>query len=127
MKTLSIDYGTKNIGLALSDDSGRLGFPYKTLNNNENFFLELSNICNKEKVEKIIIGMPIGLSGRATVTTELVKNFIENLKNKINIDMETVDERLTTVEANKMENKNKRNIDELSAQVLLQSYLSEKI
>jgi putative holliday junction resolvase len=123
MKILGIDYGTKNIGLALSDDTQKLAFAYKTLNK-LNLISELKEICDKEKIEKIIVGLPIGLSGEDTQTTELVKEFINNFKKEINIPVQTVDERLSTVQASRMENKNAQNsIDELSAQVLLQGYL----
>ncbi len=122
MKILAIDYGTKNIGLALSDDEQKLGFAYKTINN----FLELKNICEKEKVEKIIIGLPINLSGTKTKSTEMVFNFIKKLKKELDLPIETVDERLSTVEAEKIKTKKQKNIDELTAQILLQSYLDKK-
>ncbi len=119
-KILAIDYGTKNIGLALSDNEQKLAFAYKTISD----FLELKNICNQEKIEKIIIGLPINLSGAKTKSTEMVFKFVKKLKQELkNIPIETVDERLSTEQASKLENKNKKNIDELSAQILLQSYL----
>lgn len=124
MKVLAIDYGTKNIGLALSDDTQKLAFVYTTLDQKD-IFSKLKDICEKEGVEKIIVGLPIGLSGRDTEITKLVKNFVNNLKSNLkNINIEIIDERLTTVQASKLEN-NKNNIDELSAQVLLQAYLDK--
>lgn len=123
MKILAIDYGTKNIGLALSDDRAKLAFAYKTIND----FLELKEICNQEKIEKIIIGLPINLSGAKTKSTEMVFNFVKKLKKELNLPVEIVDERLSTVEASRLENKKaQNNIDELSAQILLQSYLDKK-
>jgi len=157
-KILAIDYGTKNIGLALSDDEGKIAFPYKTLKpgchsresgNPENLFCDkprfidprlrgddkkrnritekiisdLKNICKIEKVEKIIIGMPLFLTGDKSKTTEKVFDFARALEREIGLPVETIDERLSTIQAKKLENKNARNIDELSAQILLQGYL----
>ena len=129
MKILAIDYGTKNIGLALSDDRGKLAFVYKVLTppvgRRVDVFDEIKKICEKEKVDKIIIGLPIGLSGKKTASTELVEDFVKNIKNKININIEVVDERLSTVQASKLKN-SQNNIDELSTQILLQDYLDGK-
>ena len=125
MKILAIDYGTKNIGLALSDDRGKLAFAYRTLINNKIIFSNLKKICEIENIKKIIIGLPIGLSGKNTQTTELALDFIKKLKQELNISVQTVDERLSTVQAGYLESKNKKNINELSAQILLQDYLDK--
>ncbi|MFH1610454.1 MAG: Holliday junction resolvase RuvX [Patescibacteria group bacterium] len=141
MKVLGIDYGTKNIGLALSDDTQKLAFAYNTLNK-KSLLIELKDICNKEEVEKIIVGLPIGLSGEDTQTTELVLSFVKELEKELNIPIQTLDERLSTVQASRMENKNvhpvksatksrsakqfsRASIDELSAQIFLQAYLDK--
>ena len=133
MKILAIDYGTKNIGLALSDENQKIAFPFATLqgasrDNNEAFLKvmkDIKNICKLEDVKKIIIGMPVGLSGEKTSTTELVFEFIKELEKYMEIPVEEIDERLSTMQAARLENKNARNIDELSAQILLQSYLDK--
>ena len=162
MKILAIDYGTQNIGLALSDDSQKLAFTYSTLKPdtkyiapckepeeasqkrvNKRLAFEIDEICKKEGVEKVIVGLPINLSGGATSTTQQVKDFIKELKNFLDISVETIDERLSTVQAEKIypvkstkggfasqkfhrvKNKKNKNIDEISAQILLQSYLDK--
>ncbi len=142
MKILAIDYGTKNIGLALSDENQEIAFPYATLqgasrDNNETFLKviqDIKKICKLEKVEKIIVGMPVNLAGDKTKTTELVFEFIKELSRQgslkgekyINIPIEEIDERFSTVQAQKkIQNKNAHNLDELSAQILLQSYLDK--
>ena len=138
MKILAIDYGSKNIGLALSDDEQKIAFAYKTLNvgayrntplpNNtriQKIISDIKNICEIEKVKKIIIGLPLWLTGDRSKTTELVFDFARQLEQGIGLPVETIDERLSTVEANKLENKNARNIDELSAQILLAGWLEK--
>lgn len=133
MKILAIDYGSKNIGLALSDDEMKMAFAYATLrvktqdfSSWQKIITDIKNICQIERVQKIIIGMPLWLTGDKSQTTEVVFNFARELEQGTGLKVETIDERLSTVQANKLENKNAKNIDELSAQILLAGYL-EKI
>lgn len=132
MKILAIDYGTKNIGLALSDDSAKFAFAYGTLKTSgktklaeQKIIEDLRNICEVENAGKIVVGLPLGLSSQNTGSTEKVFNFIKELEDQINLPVTTEDERLTTVQASKLGNQSAQNIDELSAQVLLQSYLDK--
>jgi len=127
MKILGIDYGTKNIGLALSDDEANFAFPYTTINNQQSTINNIKEICEKEKVEKIIIGLPINLDGQETDTTQKVKKFILKLKANLDLPIETIDERLSTVQAHKLgANKKSANIDEVSAQILLQNWIDRR-
>lgn len=131
MKIMAIDYGTKNIGLALSDNEARLAFAYTTLKvknkekNWQKIIADIKNICQIERVQKIIIGMPLWLTGESSKTSEDVFNFAKDLEKEIGLPLETIDERLSTVQANRLENKNAKNIDELSAQIILQSWLDK--
>jgi len=135
MKILALDYGTKNIGLALTDDEGDFAFAYGTVSAETQNFASLQNaidklktICQKEKVEKIIIGWPTQLSGIASTSTLAVSEFIKKLEEGIGLPIETIDERLSTMQAQKSASggKNSTSIDALSAQILLSGYL-EKI
>jgi putative Holliday junction resolvase len=131
-KILAIDFGTKNIGLAISDESQKFAFPYQTLTVNKKqlsvnkvnkIISDIENICQLEKVERIIVGLPINLAGERTKMTERVFDFVRKLEEETGLPVEMVDERLTTVQAEKLVSKNARNIDELSAQILLQGWL----
>ncbi len=134
MKVLAIDYGTKNIGLALSDDEQKFAFPYRTLKvkfqkpnvkGAEKIIEDIGKICKSEKVKKIIVGMPINLSGEETKTTKMVFNFIKKLGQYLDIPIETEDERLTTVQALRIKDKGFHNVHELAAQILLQNWLDK--
>jgi putative Holliday junction resolvase len=122
MKLLGIDFGTKNIGLAMTDEGGEIAFPFKTLH--KNAISEIVEICQQEKIEKIIIGLPINLQGDKTASTTAVEVFIKELKEKIDLPIQTVDERLTTVQAHKI-GANKKSADKVSAQILLQNYIDK--
>ena len=127
MKILGIDYGTKNIGLALSDDEANFAFPYKQLihENLKTTFLKLKKICKEENVEKIIIGLPINLAGEKTESTQKVQDFILELEKEINLPIQTIDERLSTEQAYKI-GANKKDADQISAQILLQNWLDKE-
>ena len=125
-KILSIDYGTKNIGLAMSDDEQKLAFSYKKLviSDQLSIIRDIKNVCQIENVKRIVIGLPINLSGAKTATTQAVLAFITELRKNLTIPIETVDERLSTVQAYKI-GANKKSADEVSAQILLQGWLDK--
>ncbi len=97
MKVLAIDFGTKYLGLALADMRVNIAFPYKTLKNKGLSILdEIEEIIKKEKVKKIVIGLPIGMSGKKTEQTKITDKFINFLKGNLLIPVEIFDERLST-------------------------------
>jgi len=133
MRILAIDYGDVRIGLALSDPLGITAQPLLTIENNKNVFEEIKKIVQKYSVEKIIAGLPINMNGSYGSSSEKVFSFIEQLKNFVNIDIEFIDERLTTEQAEKTliesdisRKKRKKNIDKITAAIILQTYLERK-
>jgi putative Holliday junction resolvase len=131
-RILGIDYGDVRIGLAMSDESQIIAKPYKTLENKGKKFVlkEIIKICKDDSVEEIVIGKPIMLSGEEGIQVEKVNRFIDFLKDNINVKIELEDERLTTVEAEKLLNEkdisSKIDKDQISAYYILQNYLSKK-
>lgn len=131
-RILSMDYGDVRIGLAISDESQIIAKPYKTLENKGKKFIlnELKNICQEDNIEEIILGKPIMMSGEEGIQVEKVNRFIDFIKNKIDVKIELIDERLTTVEAEKLieEKDIKDNIDkdQMAAYYILQTYLDKK-
>ena len=133
---LAIDYGLKRVGLAISDPSKKIAKAYKTLSNYSVDAL-LSHIKNEIKinsVEKIILGLPIGMNGKNTSQTKLVLKFNYELKNYFSIPIVLEDERLTSLHAKKSlvfqglkTTSNKENIDSTAAALLLQNHLNKSI
>ena len=133
---LAIDYGSKRVGLAISDPTKKIAKAYKTVNNDSLDAL-LSCIKNEIKinsVEKIILGLPIGMNGKNTSQTELVLKFNDMLKNFLSIPVVLEDERLTSLHAKKSlvfqgfkTSSNKENIDSTAAALLLQNYINKSI
>ena len=133
---LAIDYGSKRVGLAISDPSKKIAKAYKTLSNDrvDALLSHIENEIKKNRVEKIILGLPIGMNGKNTYQTKLVLKFNDELKNYFSIPIVLEDERLTSLHAKKSlvfqglkTTSNKENIDSTAAALLLQNYLNKSI
>lgn len=122
-KILGIDYGTKNIGLAISDRNQKQAFVYDTLRSTGKLYEQIRQLCEKEMVDKIVVGLPLGMKGEYTKKTDEVMYFIEMLEEMVKIMVVTEDERLTSVQAAKRNDG--QGIDESSAQIILQQYLDK--
>lgn len=120
MRYLGIDYGEKRIGLALSDEGGKIAMPYGVVN----YFNKILSILKKEKVGKIVIGLPVGFSGQESAQTLETKKFAEALGKKVKLPIELENEVLSTKIASRFSAKDK--IDASSAAVILQSYLDKQ-
>ncbi|MEK7452900.1 MAG: Holliday junction resolvase RuvX [Patescibacteria group bacterium] len=123
MRYLGIDYGDKRVGLALSDEDGILGMPFKTIQN-QNLIKVLKKIIKDENVGMVIVGLPLNLNMQETGQTKKVNIFRDNLKRQINIPVEFENEFLTSVQAEKS-GVGKDKIDEASAALILQSYFDK--
>ncbi|MFA4880937.1 MAG: Holliday junction resolvase RuvX [Candidatus Doudnabacteria bacterium] len=125
MPILAIDYGEKRIGLAISDPEDRIALKYKTifLEDAKQLLEELKKVCQEEEVKRVVIGLPISLSGQDSKQTKAVREFAEYVRIKLNLDVQLEDERLTSVEAERTQAKD---IDEESARLILQTYLDRR-
>ena len=123
MKLLGIDYGSKNIGLALSGEDSKIAFPYRVIYNKSGVLVEITAIIKKEKISKIILGLPIPFSGKENLQTEKVKIFAKKLEQKIKLPVEFQNEILTTKSAKT--GSTKETIDSSAAAIILQSYLDK--
>ena len=131
---LAIDFGEKRVGLALSDPTKIIAKPFKSISytNQDDLLNKISLIIEQKKVEKIILGLPIGLKGQQTAQTNRVLEFYNLIKDKIDIKIVMEDERLSSVSAKKslvLQNiktgHNKALIDETAAAIFLQLYLDK--
>lgn len=124
---LGVDYGTKRIGLALGSGSEKVARPFKIIHN----IKELDDIVPAKNVEAFVVGWPIQFDGTEGETCEQVKLFCNRLKEKFDLPVYFVDERLSSKKSEEylrntlfMRPKNRRNIlDAESARVILQQFL----
>lgn len=136
MRSLGIDYGDARVGLAISDELNITAQGLETIHHNGNdkvVLKRLEEIIKMYDISTFVIGMPINMDGTTGERVEITKKFIHKLKCKFNnIDIETIDERLTTVAAHKtmnflnVSNREKRNIvDTISAVYILEMYMNK--
>ncbi len=137
MRTLGIDYGDARVGIAITDGLGITAQGLETIHSNGNdkiILAKLDDIIKEYEISTIVVGMPLNMDGSKTERAEKTLKFIHKLKCKYNkIKIETVDERLTTVQAHKTMNdlrlkpKNKKNIvDTISAVYILETYINNQ-
>jgi len=131
---LAIDFGEKRVGLALSDPMKIIAKPFKTIfySNQNDLINKIALIIKDEKIEKIILGLPKGLKGNNTSQTNIVIEFYNYIKDKIDTPIVMEDERLSSVSAKKSlilqdikTGHNKTLIDETAAAIFLQLYLDK--
>jgi putative Holliday junction resolvase len=132
VKILAIDYGTKRTGFAISDESKIFAFGLSTQETKNNLtYLQL--IIPKEKVDTIVIGIPKHLNNELAEIVPKIELFKRQIKNKFpEVKIVDVDERFSSKMAfqsmidsgmKKKDRQNKALIDEISATIILQSYL----
>ena len=124
MKILAIDFGTKRIGLAVSDETQTLARELDIFSPKE-FWQKLAGVLVEEQVEKILIGLPLNMSGQPTQKTSEAKQFAKQVESEVEVSVELVDERLSSQMAESISGSSK-NLDSLAAQIFLQNYLDSK-
>ena len=136
MRILGIDYGDARVGVAITDALNITVQGLETIQRNQsdkNVLKRLDEILKEYEVETIVVGLPLNLKGEKTERTIITEKFIHKLKCKYNkIKIDTMDERLTTVEAHKTMNflnvdKNKKRsiVDTISAVYILEAYIQK--
>ena len=132
MRTLGMDLGTKTLGLAISDKRGIIASPYKLIkyNNIEDAVNEVLEIIEKEKVDNLVLGLPKNMNNSLGFASERSLNFKKLLEEKTDLKIELIDERLSTVEAERIlldydmsRKKRKEHIDNTAAAIILDPYL----
>jgi putative Holliday junction resolvase len=132
MRILALDHGTKRIGVAVSDEMKMIATPleYILAEPFVDFLARLREIIREKEVEMILIGMPRNMDGSYGPAALKVQEFVAVLKDAVAIPIKTLDERLTTVQAqrfliqgNVRREKRKEKVDKTAAAILLQSYL----
>lgn len=120
MNILAIDFGSKNIGLAWCDTNLGIVLPFGRIMNNESRIMNLTSLIDKEKINKIVVGLPIGLDGKENANTERVRKFADELKKNTDLPVEFFDERFSSQAADAMGDGVSR--DEKSAMIILENY-----
>lgn len=132
-RILAIDYGTRRVGLAVTDPLQLIASPLDTIQEKESISF-IANYCNREEVETIVVGQPRRMSGELSEVETDILEFIAKLSEKLsNIEIVRYDERFTSKIAmqglidsglKKKKRRDKSLLDSSSASLILQDYLA---
>lgn len=134
MRVLGLDLGEKRIGLAVSDEDARIAFPAGVLvrKSERQDFAALRKLVEERGIGRAVVGLPLHMSGRAGPQAEAARAFAVTLAEKAGIPVDTLDERWTSVAAERslretgrrtIERHGKGVVDEVAATLLLGAYL----
>ncbi len=125
-RILGIDFGKKNVGVAVSDPQGLIAFPrgiIKVQSGQE--WKEIEDIIQGEEIEGVVVGLPLRLDGSIGKSALEVQEFIDHLLSLIHVPVHTFDERFSSVACEKVLHGKKR-IDDCAAAFMLQGYLDSQ-
>jgi len=132
-RTLGIDFGSKRVGLALSDRLNLIASPYRTLDyvSEKELIAQLKSIVYENNIEIVVLGLPINMKGEDTIQTKKVRNFKKSLSG-LGLPVIYEDERLSSISAknslvlqNIKTGHHKGAIDRTAAAIILQQYLDK--
>ncbi len=135
MRVMGLDYGDKTVGVAISDELLITAQPIETVerertNKLRKTYQRIETLIAEYEVEKIVLGRPLNMNGTEGDRVELTEAFAEELSRRTGLEIIWMDERLTTVEANRIleetgvaHSARKEHIDKMAAAIILQTYL----
>lgn len=135
MRVIGLDYGTKTVGVAVSDETKLIAQPLVTIerkqaNKLRQTYAAIEAIIAEQDVELIVLGNPKNMNNTEGERVQATKEFKEALERRTGLPVVLVDERLTTVEANRILedtgvalSARKEHIDKMAAAIILQNYL----
>ena len=132
MRVLAIDHGTVRMGIAISDELKMIAQPLEFIPAEpfSGFLERLKVLLSEYEVELLLLGMPRNMDGSYGDASIKVREFEAILKKSITVPIKTFDERLTSVQANRVltqgrakKKKKRQKVDAMAAAILLQSYL----
>ncbi|MCK4267489.1 MAG: Holliday junction resolvase RuvX [Actinomycetia bacterium] len=135
-RIMGIDYGSKRLGVAISDSSATLAQPVTVVERSKiaNDLMALAKLAKDYDVEEIVVGYPLSLTGVAGKQAAIVDSFIKKLEVEFALPVAKYDERLSSKEADVWlkqmgvrGKKARKKIDSVAAALILQSYMDRKI
>jgi putative Holliday junction resolvase len=132
MRILALDHGSKRIGVAVSDETRTIAQPLEFVPAEPfaDFLARLRQLIREKEIGVILVGLPRNMDGSYGPAAEKVQTFVAALRDAVVVPVETLDERLTSAQANRVliqggvrRAKRKEKVDKMAAAILLQSYL----
>ncbi len=133
-RILAIDYGTKRVGIALTDPLKIIASPFATFDNDKLLIDKIVTLVKEKEVEKIIVGYPINGDGTKTILSDTIEQFSKKIELLTSVMVELYDERYSSLIAGeriiqsvtkKSKRRDKSLVDKFAAAVILEEYLKE--
>ncbi|MFA5830788.1 MAG: Holliday junction resolvase RuvX [Candidatus Paceibacterota bacterium] len=124
MKILGIDYGTKKVGIAISDDGGAVAFPYGVFPNDNRLTAIISKLCAKENIGTVVLGESLDFSGQPNPVMKKILAFKKTLEEKFSLSVFLEKEFLTSKQARNIQEDSSLT-DASAAAIILQSWLDK--
>lgn len=125
MKYLGIDYGEKNVGIAISDEEGVFAFAKTILQNDKQLLKKIAKLCQQEKIDAIVLGESKNLDGQDNLIQKKILLFKEGLEKNYNFLVYLEPEFMTSREAERLQ-EGVDKIDASAAALILKSYLDKQ-
>lgn len=137
-KYLAVDFGLERTGLAISNPEATLAFPVATLylkecGTRKKMLDKLANIALQEKVQEIIVGLPVDMSGNESLECRQIRKLAARLKHRIELPVHFISEELTSFQAhlylqecNVKKDRQKKIIDQQAACIILESFFAAR-
>jgi putative Holliday junction resolvase len=131
-RILALDYGTKNVGLACCDELGVTVRPLASIPNTgrRNLIARLRTVVEENSIQSLVVGIPRNMDGSSGEAVNRVERFMDALRLELELPLNGVDERLSTVEAREVWNEMRprqqrkyRTVDSLAAVFILERFL----
>lgn len=125
MRYLGIDYGMKRVGLALSDEAGNFAYPHSVIRNDKNLLKNVRELCEKEKVKKIVLGESLDYKNEPNKLMAEINIFKRNIEEILKMNVYFQTETLSSAEAERIQGKVEK-LDASAAAIILQNYIDSK-
>ncbi len=134
MRVLALDFGSKRIGAAVSDELGITVRPVETIrrSNDSQAIARVKSLVEQLEAKVVVVGLPLRMDGTAGDAADRVIKFVERLQSELDVPVFTQDERLTSYEAEQMmierglsRSQRRARSDEFAAMIILEDYLSK--
>jgi len=120
---MGIDYGSKRVGVAFTDDKGMMAFPHDTLLNDKNLLDNLVALIEEKKVGEIVIGFSLGRDGKPNEIQNRIEELVTDLTLQVGLPVHLEPEQYTTQEAIRFQGRNEKT-DAAAASIILNSFIT---
>jgi putative Holliday junction resolvase len=138
LRVIGLDYGTKTVGVALSDETGLIAQPFETITRKHaaklrKTYARIEELISEYDVSTIVLGLPKNMNNTEGERADDTRSFMADLERRTGLPVILVDERLTTVEAERIldaggvrRSSQKEYVDNMAAAIILQNYLDRQ-